>query len=162
MNETLIIPTERPDVVLRQLTTPEDDQAYLDVFLAAYAGLNLALTAQDIQKARLVAARQGQLYVGIVEGEAVAGGLHIRRNCRQPNQGIISYFLDPAFRRRGLATVAVRAACTHTFAQGRYKSILGEVFHTNKKSKNVLGRAGFTAVSEGTVFKFELNAPADL
>lgn len=158
MSERLILPTERDDVALKQLSTPEDDLAYWRAIEANRAHLSQFgdATAQkyrtfaDVKNARLNTG--DKLRMGIWATETFVGTINATPDGDEVE---IGYWIDGRYIGNGFATVAARSLASHVSPS--YQRVFAEVTEGNDASANVLRRAGFTQTNhEAGKLIFEL------
>jgi len=146
MPEVLILPTERDDVVLRQLATPADDIAY---FNAAQEdpdhvdnyGNRVASVYTSIELVRDRRLSAGEdIRMGIWAEEDFKGAISARFKEGSPDTEI-GYWLKKSATGNGYATLALKAITDHIV--NTVPRIYAEVNVENIASINVLERAGY-------------------
>lgn len=145
--EALIIPTEMQGLVLRELSTPEDDIAYFAAVeanrdhLSQFGDVTAAhyKTIEDVTASRLNAGDKKRM--GIWHDGTFVGTVNMRPQ-KDGTSAEIGYWLDSRHEGHGYATVATRALSG--YAAQRYSRVFAEVIRGNEKSAKVLRRAGFT------------------
>jgi hypothetical protein len=164
MIEALTLPTERENVILRQLTTIADDTAYFEAVEEdrAYVDQHGNVvsdkykTIADVTRRRLEAS--DTLRMGIWDGDRLVGP--VTASPDNDNSEIeIGYWLRKSATGNGYATLGVRAMTL--YLASRYSRIFAEVHVDNTPSANVLLRANFVATEivdrdwgRATVFDF--------
>jgi len=136
----LVIATERPGLIVRELWTPEDDVAYQ----RSYERSRPEIEASDPgapSKYHVIeeveAARQNagdRLRLGIWDGGTFVGSV----NTEPDGEGVeVGYWVDSRFAGRGIATAAVRAVVN------KYPIAHAQVVEGNAASERVLDKVGF-------------------
>lgn len=166
--EPIVIRTEHPSLVLRQITTEADDQAYFESVQASqdhlrtfepemvekYSTLQAVTDARvnpnDPNKLRLAA----WTVVGHREHQFV-GGFNITPG---EDEAKLGYWLDVRHTGYGYATFATRAIAIH--AAQRYSRVFATTKPDNLKSQAVLERSAFSQVAPSADrLIFELDPP---
>ena len=164
MHNSLVLPTERADVLLRQLT-PEDAPAYFAAVDANRQHLNQFgdITAanypdlQSVEDSIRNPKNPNKLRLGIWHEDTFAGSVNLTPG---EDGAEIGYWLDSRYTGRGYATLAAKALAE--YAKERYPKVHAVVTEGNEASTRVLERAGFMRVAKQAgrvIFEFE-NQPA--
>lgn len=162
MPESLILPTDREDVILRQLSTEADDVAYFEAVNANREHLSQFGDAtadkyqslDDVRNTRMNAG--DKIRMGIWAADNFVGTV----NATPDEEGAeIGYWLDARYTGHGYATLATKALSA--YALQRFPKVHAEVVEGNDSSSRVLERAGFNEIErEGGRIAYEL-APKD-
>lgn len=159
MSNQLIIPTERPGLVLRRLT-PEDASAYFEAIASSREHLSQFddVTASKYPDLKSVAdsianpSDPDKLRMGIWDGSDFAGSINLTE---QGDGREIGYWLDERFTGNGYATLAATALIG--FARRYHERIYAEVDERNTPSTRVLEHAGLKRIAQAAgILTFEL------
>lgn len=148
MSAPLIIPTERENVILRQLSTEADDVAYFEsydfsrpeILVFDPDAIFKYRSAQDARDARLH--KGDKIRMGIWDGNTFSGSVNVR-----PDEvGVeIGYWVDSRRTGNGYATLATRALSTYVL--DRSPVVHANVKLGNYASARVLEKAGFKQIA---------------
>jgi RimJ/RimL family protein N-acetyltransferase len=149
MKTALELPTEMEGVVLRELVTSADDEAYfaaIDVsreHLSQYGDTTSARypTLGKVKESR--ALYSNRLRLGIWAEDDFVGTIDARPN-EAKSEAEIGFWLRADATGNGYATIALKALTDHLLPD--YKRILTEVHVDNDRSARVMRRAGFKLI----------------
>lgn len=138
------IPTENPNVTLRQLATEADDTAYFEAVdanrdhLSQFGDETAAKyqTVEDVRESRMHAGNK--LRLGIWDQDTFVGFIRL---VPQGSRAEIGYWLDGRHTGHGYATIATRALAGYGLE--RFPRLHADVIKGNEASAQVLTRAGF-------------------
>lgn len=147
MKEVLILPTDREDVILRELATPADDIVYFEAVQENPEHVDNYLnevaskydTLEKVRDRRLNAG--DDIRMGIWHNDEFTGSISARVNEDDKTQAEIGLWLRKSAVGHGYATLAIRALTTHV--RSRFARVFAEVHPNNEASINALGRAGY-------------------
>ncbi len=146
MKPVIHIVTERPAVVLTQLSSEADDAAYYEALDASRAHL-MEFEEETLKKypdlnavrqARLHPDNPNKLRFGIWDDTAFVGSINL---VPDGDKAEVGYWLHVDHTGRGYATIAAGAVAK--YAAQRYKRVFATVTEGNDASARVLERAGF-------------------
>lgn len=149
-HETLLLPTERGGVFLRQLTK-HDVSAYFDAVDASRDHLSQFgdptstkyQTIEDVETSVIQPDDPNKLRFGIWDHDSFTGSINL--TLREDGSAEVGYWLDARFTGRGYATLATKSLVD--FARSRYGRIYAKVAEGNDASCKVLERAGLAETS---------------
>ena len=149
MEQGLVIPTDREDIVLRQLSSQSDDLAYYNAVSSNREHLNQNgeatgtkyPTLMSVAEARIKPINAEKLRFGIWGNsqQSFLGSINLtpRGDCTE-----VGYWLDQNHTGHGYATFALKALSAYALEQG-YPKIYAEATETNQPSIDILERTGY-------------------
>lgn len=154
MSEALILKTERDGVILRELSTNEDDIAYFEAIeedrehLSRH-GNRIAEKYKTLEDVRLRRLTSGSdLRMGIWDEDNEFKGMVSGRPNEEGTEAEIGLWLRASATGHGYATIAVKAIAA--YLKPRYPRVFAETHTENTASSNVLQRAGLVKTGDAT------------
>lgn len=150
MNNRIVLPTERPEVMLRQFI-PDDAEALFALIdtnrghLSQYDD-DTAQKYPDLSAVRHSIehpANPHKTRFGIWLREILVGTVNLTP--LNFEVAVLGYWISQTHTRRGFATVATRAACEYAKTLG-YRRVVASVAPNNHASQRVLEKAGFAKI----------------
>ncbi len=154
MKEALVLPTERPGLVLRELATEADDLIYFNAVQEVREhvdnyGNSVASVYDSLEKVRNARLSPGlDVRMGIWDSGDFKGSISARTD-DDVTEAQIGYWLKQSAVGNGYATLAVKALTP--FVKPRFARVLAEVNIDNTPSLKVMERAGY--IRRGLEFK---------
>ena len=153
--ELITIPTDNPDVVLRQLAPDDaeiefktiDSQRYESAMMQFGGHVtsehrNLEATRDRIAKAE---GNEGnrRLLLGIWDNGEFAGEVLLKPHKYNPGVDVIEYWVSRDHRGRGLAGLAARSASSYSLSERGSERVFAAINPRNKASEKVVRRLGY-------------------
>jgi RimJ/RimL family protein N-acetyltransferase len=143
----LVIETEREGLVLKELSSGEDDRVYLEALQEDPQHVDNYLnrvasiydTLEKVTERRHTAG--DDIRMGIWDGDRLVGGISFRVSEEDKSQAELGYWLRKSAVGHGYATLATKAL-TH-YVSPRFDKIFAEVHPDNIASQKVLERSGY-------------------
>lgn len=108
----------------------------------------------------VIPSEPGKIWFGIWHNGVLAGTISITPRPLMGGAGELAYFVGPAFRRRGFATMAVSLLIGQAFSHMGFATLVAFVRRENTASAKVLAHVGFTLIEgKGLVLKYALHRP---
>lgn len=158
--ESIVIPTQRPGVILRQFT-PGDAEALSaranpksgDGVLLHYLHETKWTYKTPESTAQRISAAEGnegnrRLLLGIWGKGELAGEVYIKPFNEVPGSDVVEYWISKESRGQGLAYPAVHAACKYSLEVRGAAAVYAAVVQSNAASLRVIGRVGFTSLPQ--------------
>jgi len=147
MSDIITIPTERPDVTLRQLKL-NDAPAYFELVNSSRDHLaeferetaDKYPTLESVENSLITPENERKLRFGITVIDTLVGTINLTPGYRE-TAATVGYWVGERFTRRGYATTALRALVEHY--EETYRTMYAHVEPENVTSMRVLKRANF-------------------